>query len=202
MPLRPTVQAPSDNTAAGKFARRLAKALGTAYQAADGTAVAQDLLVLGQALEDARATNQSALDQAFANSATDLLPELEQEYGLTVDPTLTDADRQIRLTAKIRALVSSTPQDMLLSVQTYDPTAVMYETLATEAALDGDPKLVYEFAIVISLSVFNDPRKNAEIKANIEIMKQAHTRCNLASGRGFFCDGFQGSRMDDTLFGP
>jgi hypothetical protein len=201
MSLRKPQALPTDNSDTGEYARRFARALGSAYQAPDGSANAQDALTWGEALLSAQGANKTALDQAFVDSATDLLPYHEAQRGLSLETSLTDAERQDRLTAKVRANFSASPQDILAAVRVYDPTAQLYETLAEEAVAAGEPRNVYQIGLTVNVSVYDDPRKFKELNALLRQMEQTGYRIYLASGRGFYTDGYLGSRTDDTLLG-
>jgi hypothetical protein len=178
---------PTEVSAAGDLARQLATILGPAYQAPDGSNNAAELLALGGALAAARDQLKRALDQAFVDTATDLLPELEAEYGLPVQPELSTTARQARLLAKVRAARAGSPQSILLAVRAEDPTATLAaENTPTTAAADGYPRGVFVWAVICATSVFDDPVKLARVKALVAQMAPAHTRGDVAASAGDF----------------
>jgi hypothetical protein len=82
---------PSGDSEADRFARALALLRGPEISPADGTLVAEDLRVLGQLLADGRAAVLRAVAQGHPRTATDLLPDLEAEYGLPLGTLLPTA---------------------------------------------------------------------------------------------------------------
>lgn len=191
---------PTEASAAGDQARRYARALGPAYQAPDGSANAAEFLALGQGLADQRATVARCLDQAFVDTATDLLDELEEEYGLTRRHDLPDADRQARLLAKVRAARAGSPQDLLRAVHAIDPTATLSETTIAAATAGGYPRGVFRFAVVVAAATHADAAKLAQVRALIEQMKPAYTQGCAVVHVGFFTDDAN-SRVDRDALG-
>jgi uncharacterized protein YmfQ (DUF2313 family) len=190
---------PGEESDAGEFARQLATILGTAYQPADGTVVAADLYALGQALADASAINTSSVAEAFADTASALLSELEVAYGLTPRHDATKADRRAALRAKIRAARAGTPQAILRAVTLFDVSAVVHEntaaavaTAAAAAPTTADALLcrrhVFVWAVEIAAAVYADSAKRTAIRAIVQQMKPAHTRVNVCTQVGFYCD--------------
>jgi hypothetical protein len=168
----------------GRFARELAQILGTAYQPANGTLAAADLTSLGGALATIRATSLRSIDQAFADAASDLLTELEIEFGLANRTDLSTADRRARLAAKVRAYIAGTAQNIDNAVSAYDSTAVVHENVPQAGA--GSTRVPFQFGVTVSDGVYDSVIKNAAIVALIEQMKPAHTRGNLGTKKGFY----------------
>lgn len=198
----PRVAAPTEDSADGAWARRLAEALGTALQASDGTAAAADLLALGGALADIEQARRDLADEAFADSAYDLLAELERAYGLPVQPERSAADRRTDLLAKIRAARAGTPDEILRAVRTIDGTATITEntpaTVPREADVAVPPtagaeRQVFRWAVRLAVAVWSDTTKRARIAALCEQMKPAHTAVTLHTNST--TDGF---RFDDS----
>lgn len=185
---------PSEATDDGDFARQLLAILGTAYSGPDGTNHAADALSLGAALADVRAVLGDALAEAFVGEATDLLTEHEFRYGLPVRTDLAPAARQTRLLAKVRALISGTPQDILTSVRTYDPTATLVETTSAQAGSEPDGgawgarRGVFVASLRIASAVYADPVALPTILALVEAMKPAHTLINVCVTKPFLTD--------------
>lgn len=192
----PTQGLPTEDTTAGELARQLGTLLGTAYHAPDNTRNAADLLALGGGLADARETNTDALDEAFADTATALLAELEELYGLPVRTDLTTAQRQTRLVAKVRAKFAGTVQDIRSAVRALDPTATVEEIdAALVAAAEPDParlaatrRNVFRFVVIVALATYLDVYLFAQIRAVLEQQKPAHTTYTIATGVGFKFD--------------
>lgn len=164
----------------GRFARELALILGTAYQAQNGSLVAADMTSLGGALAMIRATSLRAVDQAFVDSALDILTELERVYGLTNRTDLATADRRTRLTAKVRAYIAGTPQTIDSAVSAYDSTAAVYENTP-----DGS-RTPFQFGVTVKAAVYDSPEQKASIERLIEQMKPGHTKGNLGTKKGFY----------------
>lgn len=181
-----SVPTPSEVSASGDLARLLARLLGPAYQAHDGTRIAADLLGTGDALADVRETLDQALDEAFVHLATDLLSELEEMYGLTVRTDMSTTERRARLLAKVRAARAGTPDAIELAASSLDSTATVYEN--TAADVEEEPRNVYLWVLQVASAVWNDPTKRAQLREIVEQMKPGHTRGWLAVDVGFLAD--------------
>jgi uncharacterized protein YmfQ (DUF2313 family) len=189
---------PTEASDAGDAARRLATLVGPAVQAPEGSAAAADYYALGQALVDARATNNASLDEAFADTATQLLSELEAQYGLTPRPDMALADRRARLVAKIRAARAGTPNSILTAVHAIDPTAVLYENTAADVAATN-PRGVFIWALQIAEATYFDAEKRRSILAIVEQMKPAYTQGNTCVTVGFLTDDDESLTDRDVL---
>lgn len=171
------------------FARQLAILKGTGMPARNDSLNHADNMAMGAAMADGRDTFVNVLAQAFVNTATDLLSELEEQYGLPASPELSVADRQARLTAKVRASVAGTPQSILAAVQplleaTY-PGVNIVENQARDCT--ADPRAVFRWALVIpgySATLPLDPL----LTVVLEQMKPAHTQYVLTNAVGFLTD--------------
>lgn len=139
---------PSGATEADRYARSLATLIGPSITAADGTLVAEDLRELGAALGDSRAVIARAIDQAHASTTTDLLPDLEGEYGLPYGEGLPTETRQQRLLAKRRSRGDATLGGISRAVVTLAPDA---EVVANSAVLvEGtDPEAVFRLHVAL-----------------------------------------------------
>jgi uncharacterized protein YmfQ (DUF2313 family) len=188
-------QQPSENSVAGEFARQLLTLFGPALQAPDNSTTAAELLAIGGALASARNTTVTSLDEAFANTATQMLSELEASYGLQSRPDLSVEARRTRLLAKIRANRAGSPQGILAAVRTYDPTATIVEVTPDDISPrtgdglnPGTDRGVYSFAVLLDATVWSDTSKRAEITAIIEQMKPAHVQANIGVTMPFLTD--------------
>jgi hypothetical protein len=188
---------PTEDSDAGTIARQLARLIGPAYQPKDGTVIAADLLQLGGGIAGGRDTNLASVDEAFPDSAVQLLDELETEYGLQVRQDLSTAARQARLLAKIRAQFAGTLQQIQSSLQAIDSSATVHEiTLAQVIASEPNPTAIehrtgvygtgqtflfitehqaFRFYVTVSLSAFNNADTIAQMTTVIEQAKPAHT---------------------------
>lgn len=171
----------------GYFGRLWLKALGTAYQAANGSVNAADALALGGALAAGAATTRAIRDEMFADTATQLLAEWEASYGLAVREDLTAAQRQARLVAQIRASRAGTPAGILLAVRTLAPEATLTENTAAAVA-STNPRNVFRYAIAISAAHRADDDLVAQLGAVLDAMQPAHTDYTLTTRVGFRCD--------------
>lgn len=178
---------PTETGAAGDTARRLGRAIGPALQPADGTRAAADLLALGGSIADARDTVRTAIAQAFADSATDLLGDLESVYGLALERTdLSTTARQTRLVAKVRAVRGGSPQAILAAVRAIDATASLVEF--TAAQNETYPRGVFHFVLKLDPAVFDNDEQRSQIERLVAQMKPAHTGVTIAPNDAFLTD--------------
>jgi hypothetical protein len=184
----PSQPLPTEDSAGGVVARRVLASLGPAYPAPDGSHRAAEMLAIGDALADVLADAETALAQAFADSATVMLDELERLHDLSVRPDMLVPDRQSRLLATIRASRGPSPQSIVASVRVIDPSVTVVENTSVVAAAAGVPAAVYVFGVLISAAVYADPGKLATIRALIAKLKPADTKGNLGTRAGFRCD--------------
>ena len=188
---------PSGNSQADILARELTHFLGTAYQPADGTLLAEDLRVWGQALADARATVDRAAMQAIADQATDLLSAWEERLGLPNNASASVADRQAAIRAKRRAGAKPTERNVLAALQPLEPAAVIYRNGAT--TVTASPRKVFVWAVKITATVWNDTNKRMRIQEIIQQMKPAHTLVRTPVTVGFLCDDANSLTNRDLL---
>lgn len=181
------------------FARLLARAKGTAMPAGDGALNHADNIAFGAALADAVDGLDAMLNQVFPDSATFMLPELEQLYGLPVGTAMTTAQRQARLVARVRASSAGTPQSIIAAL-TPVTTAWGVPTIVENAWDDvtAAPRNVFLFAIVLPGYIATTPPP--EVVAVVEQMKPAHTDYNVTNQVGFLTDDPE-SITDLTLLG-
>ena len=204
--MMPRVLAPTEASPDGDAARQLAHAIGTALGASDGTAAAADLLALGGLLADARQSIRDLADEAFVDTAYDLLDELERAYGLPVQPELGVAARRARLLAKVRAARAGSPDAIALSVGALDPGygTVSENTPATvprdadDGARAGGERMVFHFGVRLSVAVWNDAAVRERLRRLVAQMKPAHTTFDLHTNDP--ADGFR-FNDPDSLFG-
>lgn len=186
---------PSEDSVAGDIARQLLTVFGPAIQAPDGSHFAHRFLALGGALAAARNTTVTSLDEAFANTVVQLLSETEVSYGLAARPELSTDARHTRLLAKIRAARRGSPQGILKSVRTYDPTATFHEVALSDISprtadglYPGTDRDIYHVTLVVAVAVFNDTDKVASIRAILEQMLPAFVDYTITTSLGFILD--------------
>jgi hypothetical protein len=174
---------PSGDSLDDRFARELALLLGTAYQPADGTLIAEDLRVLGGALGDVYTTQSRALDEAFCNTSIELLEKWEFRLGIPTNQGASVSDRQVAATAKRRA-VGGTHLRMIKALEVIDSTVAIVPTKAALVA-GTDPRKVFQFAIVVSSATLTDSRKKPQIERVIDAMKPAYCGYSIVTRVGF-----------------
>lgn len=198
---------PTESSTEATIARQMLRLIGPAMQAPDGSLNAADALALGAALRDARQVQLDSGSQAFVNSATYMLTELEGLYGVLVDETMTDADRQSRLTAFVRTVIGASPQSIESAVRAYTGSAAVLETtvaaaLGSEISPTADTyRKVFHFCVVVPLAIVSSPTDYAEVVAILARMIPAHASASIANSYGFLVDGQSDSLVDYTALG-
>lgn len=185
----------------GDMARSFSRAIGPAYQAADGTVAAADALAIGDSLALIHETQLAVAAEAFLDSAFYLLAEWETQLGLPVEPYLGVAARRRRLVARWRALRGGTPQAIVRAVTallTVPDAAVVVENGVLDVL--PEPENVHLFAVVVPLSYFSDPNFAPAARGVIEKAKPAHTAYRLTNHVGFYTDD-PNSLTDLTVLG-
>lgn len=200
--MRPVRTYPSAAGVAGDLARQIALALGTAYNHTDGTVNAADALADGDALAAVRAQVVLAMYQAFVNTATVLLDEHERDYGLPIRRDMTNADRQARLVAKVRAARRGSPRSVETALRAITGTATVLENLLTAVPIapDGIRRGQWHFGVLIPAAKWADINIRAQASAIIEQMKPAYTTFALGVTSPFLCDD-PNSLTDRDLLG-
>ena len=176
MPTIPLIL-PTEATAAGTFARQLARLTGPAVDHGDSTVAAAEELALGQALADGRTATTNAVDNALPPTTTDLLAEWERALGIVVSPGLAIATRRATILAHIRAAGGS-PQRILASVETLaGGTCALAEWLATDVT--PDPRQVFRFGVGVP-SPFDLTFRGA-LDDLLQRMSPAHTTWDVTT---------------------
>lgn len=202
-----TQDLPTKDSTEATLARQILRLIGPAMQAPDGSLNAADALALGAALRDARQVQLDSGSQAFVNSATYMLTELEGLYGVLVDETMTDADRQARLTAFVRTVIGASPQSIESAVRAYTGSATVSETsvasvLLTELIPTADTyRKVFHFCVIVPLAIVSSPTDYAQVVAIVARMIPAHASASIANANTFYTDGLNDSFVDYTALG-
>lgn len=131
LPLPEDTSEPSE---AGELARQLAQILGPAYAAVTSNLVAADLLAYGDFLKDLQDALTSAINEAFVNTAEQLLDEHEQSYGLAVRSDLTTDERRQRLLTKVRSARGGSPLSIKSAFIAYDNGTTVWEISTQDVA--------------------------------------------------------------------
>lgn len=198
-----TVALPSGTTDADRFARALATLRGPEITAADGSLVAEDLREQGQLLADGRARVLLAVAQAHPGRATELLSELESEYGLPDGTSLPTATRQQRLLAKYRARGAGDRPSLLRTARTVAAEAQIV-SIALDDVNDTDPNAVFRFVVLLTEAHWNDESLKATLDALLAQQVTGHVDWVLTVGDGpdldaFLCDDAESECDRDVL---
>lgn len=178
---------PSGSTEADRYARVLALLRGPEISPGDGTQVAEDLRVLGGMLADAQALALGAVAQAHPGTATDLLGDLESEYGLPDGAGLPVALRQARLLAKARARRAGDAPSLLFTARTLAAEALI--ALNPYDRVGGtDPMAVHRFALLLSDAHWSDGAVIAALHALLGQQAPAHVGWTIGVSLRFRCD--------------
>lgn len=189
---------PSGSTEADKIARQLARLRGPEIQPRDGSLIAEDLRVQGGGLAEVRATIRRALAQAHPGTATDMLPELEEEYGLPSGAALATVDRQTNLLAKHRARGDGSIDALGVTVRTLIPGAVLIPIAASEVA-DTDPTAVFNLVILVPLATMDDANVLAQLDALLGQQVTSYAAWTYGAGAGPDIDPFLTDRSDSLV---
>jgi hypothetical protein len=184
---RTRLYAPSDDTPGGAVARRLARLIGPALRAREGSVAAALLLGLGDALAAARARSRAALDEVFADTARETLSEWEALLGLPVREGASIDERRLDLVAKLRASFSASPSDIARMVRTWAPEARVL-TAPVADALASDRRAVFRFALLLSATHAASSDLRARIAARLQSQAPAHAGWSTTSTAVFRCD--------------
>ncbi len=170
---------PSLSGRPGDLARMLARLLGPAWQAPDGSVNAAQFSAEGDAIDGVLDTLDSAADQAYPSSASDSLEDWERVLYLHVDPLATTATRQANALAATRGTLSGSPEDLLATVQTLVPSATLREYTASEAAVLGDERLVFTLRVALGAS-YGDAEVESRIRTLLRPAMPAHVQLEFA----------------------
>lgn len=199
--------ATSGRALAVQIARQMLRLVGAGWQAPQDSLNAADFLALAESFADLREELLGVWDQAFVSSATSdngLLTEWERLLGLPIEPTSTDAARQARLLAYVRASVAGTPQAIKNSVEAYTGSCTIVETTADAVLASRSPvtedtiRGVFRFAVVVPLLYAKSDAQVARISAIVNRMKPAHTSFSVVNAVGFYCDDSTTPSWTDT----
>lgn len=180
-----TVALPTGPTESDRIARALATLIGPSITARDGSLVAEDLRTLGSALADAREVIARAVAQAHPGTATDLLPELEYQYGLPVGTGLPQATRQTRLLAKRRARREGTRATIETTLQTIAAAAVVI-ALAHDLVEGTDIEAIFRLVVTLGADT-GDASVESMVDALLAQQAPAYITWTRGRSYGFRC---------------
>ena len=164
---------PSESGRPGDLARLLARLLGPAWQAGDGSTTAAEMLAEGDALDDATTQLELAHAQAFAAEATVSLEDWERVLDLPLDVLSTTTTRRALVVARLRGTLSGAPEDLLAAVQSLVPGATVRERTTTDAAALGSAREVFRLRFALGAS-YTDAELVAKVGAILRAALPAH----------------------------
>ena len=192
-----TIALPTGTTESDRIARALATLIGPSITARDGSLIAEDLRALGSVLADAREVVSRAVDQAHPLTTTDLLPELESEYGLPLGEGLATSTRQQRLLAKKRSRGDATRLGIERVTQTLFDEATV-DTNAASAVEGTDLYAVYRLLVLLGAD-WSDDAPSLMLDALLATQASAHIVWEQGRAIGFRCDDPAGLVETDLL---
>ena len=169
------------------LARQLARLVGPAVQAGDGTVAAQEYLALGGGLATARQTTLDAISEAFPQTARDTLSEWERMLRVPIRSGASTADRRAAILARLRASGGS-PRRIKAACGALVPSGVGL-TEYTVSQVTAHPRMVFRFAAVgVGATAYADTERRGELEDVLQRAAPAHTTWNLTSGGAFRFD--------------
>lgn len=186
-------EVPTGTTTAARFARELSLLLGPAHgNAPKDSNRADDLAALGYALAYAWQRQRDAVAEAHPRTASELVAELEGEFGIVPESWSTLAERRAALTAKARARFEGTPDALTLSAHAFSSTAVIREILANRVA-HTDPRAAFRIVVVIPESDYAELDRMGFTRARLyRVLRQqvpAYVHVSITTRlSGFLCD--------------
>lgn len=173
------------------FARALLALMGPAWQAPPRSVNEADFLTLGESLARVFDTVERAVAQAHPGRATDLLTELEDEYGLEGGALLDTATRQRRLLSAYRARSWPAPTAVVATARAMAAEAVLVATTWPEVA-GTDPSAVFRFALLLSHAHVTDAFLITQLERALARQTSADEMWSIGRTRGFRC-AFRGT---------
>lgn len=171
---------PSHAGRAGDLTRLLARLLGPAWQAPDGSINAAQFSAEGDALDASLDELDDAASEGYPGEATATLEDWERVLYLPADPIATTATRRARSLAAMRGTLSGSPQDLETAAQTIVPGATLRERTVTEATAEGEPRLVFLLRFAIGASA-GDTEIESRLRALLAPAIPAHCSLEFAA---------------------
>lgn len=195
-PTLPTLD-PLGNAEALAVARRLARFVGGALRASDGTLGAAFYLSLGAAIAATRRYTGRSLSEVFGHLSSDEAGRWEHSLGMLSGEGMPLADRQSTIRARwIARLAGPSHLAIVRALEAFIPDVRVVEILGDDVEA-SDPLAVYRLAILVPEAVQADRQVRAQIAATLAPMAQG--QLSWAIGRddgtgegdeidGFYCD--------------
>lgn len=175
------------------FARALLELVGPAWQAPQGSVNEADFLTLGEALARGVEVVERAVAQSHPGSATDLLAELEEEYGLEGGALLSVPLRQQRLLTAFRSRSWPAPTAVLATLRGLAAEATMRAVSWPE--VEGtDPSAVFRFIVLLSYAHLTDAFLQSQLERALARQVGADEAWSVGRTRGFRC-AFRGTSV-------
>lgn len=171
---------PSEDSEAGRVARRLAALQGPAIQAPDGSATGAELLALGDAVAAARERVEQSQAESFVDTAEELLAEWEAVFGLPTYTTATQSTRRASMLALSQSARAGTPQDLEALAASIVSGATLRERTVTEATTDGDARRVFLLRVAIGASA-GDSEIESRLRSLLAPAIPAHCALEFAA---------------------
>ena len=135
---------------------------------------------------------RDAVAEAHPRTASELVAELEGEFGIVPESWSTLAERRAALTAKARARFEGTPDALTLSAHAFSSTAVIREILANRVA-HTDPRAAFRIVVVIPESDYAELDRMGFTRARLyRVLRQqvpAYVHVSITTRlSGFLCD--------------
>ncbi len=193
---------PTRPGSAGDVARRLARWIGPALSARDGSIAAAHLLALGATIATTRAFTARSLQECFPHTAVDTLGPWERSLGMLSGEGAPVADRQRDVTARWRAVhAGPSLAEVTATVRSYVAAATVLE-LAMADVIATSPMATQRLVVLLpdASGAMADAALRARLAGSLAVQLPGHVTWTLARGDGpdldaFLCDD-DGSRAD------
>jgi len=150
------------------------------------------MLAIGDELSEVSQREIDLLEESDPRTTSELLPEWEEQYGLT-DASGTDEERRARLQTRIlsRYGFSARPVDyqrVMAPILDLDPADVeVIEITGVEAAAAGNARLIYQFYIYRNTALPGTPDLEFA-QSELDEIAHSHTRGTVIESVNFFTD--------------
>lgn len=197
---------PTRSGAAGDVARRLARWVGPALGARDGSLVAALYLALGQTIASTRAYTAASLTECFPHLAVDTLGAWERSLGMLSGEGGSVAARQRDVTARWRALhAGPSLPEVTATARGYVAGATVVE-LAMADVYATAPMATQRLVVLLPAAsgALDDDALRTRLAGSLAVQLPAHVVWTLARGDGpdldaFLCDDPQSACDLDCL---
>lgn len=186
---------PTRPTPAGDVARRLARWVGPALGARDGSLAAAQYLALGTTLATTRSYTAASLTECFPHLAVDTLGAWERSLGMLSGEGSLLADRQRDLTARWRAIhAGPSLVEVTATARSHVPDATVLE-LAMADVYATAPMATQRLVVLLPADsgAIDDAARVARLAGSLAVQLSGHVTWTIARGDGpdidpFLCD--------------